>query len=428
MDKQRIIVIGAGASGMLAAGRAAEKGSAVLLLEKMEQPGKKILVSGKTRCNLTNSRDLDDFILAFGPNGRFLYPAFNRFFRDDLRDLLQKYGLDTKEERGGRIFAATDDARDVVKALSAYLVDNGVQLFTGTAVKSIDCRGGKAMGVVTDKDYFTAGAVILAAGGSSWPVTGSTGDGYQIAAALGHNIVRLRPALVPLVVQDPTLARSMQGVILKNVRLTAYRSRPEEIDGLRAWKNIIDTQMGEMIFTHFGIGGPIVLRMSLDIVDAIAEGPVSVAVDLKPALKTDQLILRLQRDFDNLGKRSFQNILRELLPQQMIEPVVKLSGIPAGKPGHQINAGERDRLAALVKSLRFQIKKALPLSAAMVTAGGISLAEINPRTMASKLYRGLYFCREVMDIDADTGGYNLQAAFSTGYAAGESAAEFVRQS
>jgi predicted Rossmann fold flavoprotein len=289
-------------------------------------------------------------------------------------------------------------------------------------------QDGHVAGVATDKGEYSARSVILAAGGASWPATGSTGDGYRIAAVLGHTIVKLRPALVPLVVEELELAKSMQGVSLKNVRLTAYPCRAEEIEQPRAWKHIIDTRMGGMLFTHFGIGGPIVLQMSLDIVDALENGPVSIAIDLKPALKLDQLKIRLQRDFDSHSKMTYQHILTELLPHKMIDPVVKLSGVAAGKPGHQITAVERDKLAGLVKALSFNIKGPLPLSAAMVTAGGVSLQEIDPRTMASKLVKGLYFCGEVMDIDADTGGYNLQAAFSTGYVAGESAAAFIQQS
>jgi predicted Rossmann fold flavoprotein len=426
MTKQQTIIIGAGAGGLLAAGSAAHQGAEVLVLEKMNQPGKKILISGKTRCNLTNSRDLADFILAYGPNGRFLYPAFHRFFREDLLACLVKYGVETKEERGGRIFPASDNAQDVVKALLRRLTESGAKLLTGVKATAIRCHKGQVEAVLTDKGEYPAGAVILATGGSSWPATGSTGDGYRIAQELGHTIVKLRPALVPLVVEEVELARSMQGVSLKNVRLTAYHCRAAEIDQPRSGKKIIDSRLGEMLLTHFGIGGPITLQMSLDIVDALAKGPVSVAIDLKPALEHEDLIIRLQRDFDNYSKRAFQNILKELLPHKMIEPVMKLSGIPAEKPGHQINAAERDKLATLVKSLRFNIKSPLPLSAAMVTAGGVALPEIDPRTMGSRLIKGLYFCGEVMDINADTGGYNLQAAFSTGCVAGESAAAFSR--
>jgi predicted Rossmann fold flavoprotein len=421
MAGKQVVVIGAGAGGMMAAGRAAEQRAQVLLLEKMEQPGKKILISGKTRCNLTNACDLEDFILCYGPNGRFLYSAFNRFFRDELLAFMKNFGIETKVERGGRIFPASDDAADVVRALTRYLTDYKVKLQLRNRVTAILTSDQKVIAVKTASTEYPASAVILAAGGSSFPITGSTGDGYRLAQSVGHTIVKLRPALVPLVVEEIDLARSMQGVSLKNVRLTAYQCRTDEISLPKSWQKIIDSRMGEMMLTHFGIGGPITLQMSLDIVDALEKGPVSIAVDLKPALKLDDLQLRLQRDFDAFSKRSFQNILKELLPQKMIHPVVSLSGIPADKPGHQINARERDKLAELVKSLRFNIKGPLPLSAAMVTAGGVSLKEIDPRTMESRLVKGLYFCGEVMDIDADTGGYNLQAAFSTGFVAGDSA-------
>jgi hypothetical protein len=422
MKKKQVIVIGAGASGMMAAGRAAENGTLVLLLEKMVTPGRKILISGKTRCNLTNSGELEDFISAYGSNGRFLYGAFNRFFRDDLLEFMRRYGVETKTERGGRIFPSSDDAADVVRALLTYLHEFGVELRTNNKVTSITVNEGKVTGVQTDKGHFPADAVILAVGGSSFPATGSSGDGFRMASELGHTIVKLRPGLVPLTVKEVELAKRMQGVSLKNVRLTAYRCRSSEIDDSRSGKSVIDTRMGEMMLTHFGLGGPLTLLMSLKIVDAMDNGPVSVAIDLKPALKLDQLELRLQRDFNAYSKRTFQNLLKELLPQKMIETIVQLSDIPADKPGHQINAKERNKLAKLLKSLRFDIKGSLPLSAAMVTAGGVSLKEIDPQTMASKLVKGLYFCGEVMDIDADTGGFNLQAAFSTGFVAGECAA------
>jgi len=426
MESKRIIVIGAGAAGMMAAGRAAERGAEVLLLEKMKQPGKKILISGKTRCNLTNARELEDFITAYGANGRFLYSALHRFFRDELLAFLKYYDVETKTERGGRIFPASDDARDVVRALEHYMTDYRVEVRMSTPVKAIIVEDGKVIGVRTEKAEYPAEAVILAAGGASWPATGSTGDSYRIAEALGHTIVKLRPGLVPLVVQDVELAKSMQGVSLKNVRLSAYRCRAEEIDSVSAKKTMIENRMGEMMLTHFGIGGPVTLQMSLAIVDALGKGPVSVAIDLKPALDMKQLQNRLQRDFDTHSKRTLNNILKELLPQKMIDPVVKLSGIFPEKQGYQINSEERDRLARLLKSLRFNIKSPLPLSVAMVTAGGVSLKEIDPRTMASRLIKGLYFCGEVIDIDADTGGYNLQAAFSTGYVAGERAAESLK--
>ncbi len=437
MQNINVIVIGAGAGGMMAAGRAAELGARVLLLEKMGQPGKKILISGKTRCNLTNSRELDDFIGMYGPNGRFLYSAFRRFFRDDLIAFFERYGVKTKIERGGRIFPVSDNASDVVKALQGYLSATGVRMDRDQVI-GIQVTEGKVVNVHTEKDTYQAAAVILATGGASFPATGSTGDGYQISRDIGHTIVPLRPALVPLVVREIQLAKSMQGVSLRNVRLTAYQCKADQIDsmpqpktdsgrgtGRKAPKGpLIESRMGEMMMTHFGIGGPVTLQMSLAITDALKAGPVSVAIDLKPALTEKQLESRLQRDFDQHGKRGYRHLLAGLLPQKMIEPFIEMSRIPANKRGSQIDAEDRKRLASLLKSLCFNIEKTLPLNSAMVTAGGVSLKEIDPRTMASRLIDGLYFCGEVMDIDADTGGYNLQAAFSTGYVAGEEAANY----
>ena len=440
-SENRIVVVGGGASGMLAAGRAAELGARVLLIEKTNSPGKKILISGKTRCNLTNAKDIDDFIAQFGDNGRFLYGAFHRFFRDDLLALMERYGVPTKTERGGRVFPASDDAGDVVRALEKYIADGGVEMRTVARVTGIVVENGRATSVRTAQGTYRAKAVILATGGASYPGTGSTGDGYRMAAALGHTIVKLRPALVPLVVEEIERAKSMQGVSLRNVHLTAFQCRAEEIDasltpasdvgrgirGKKARPPVIESRMGEALFTHFGIGGPVTLRMSLAIVDALEKGPASVSIDLKPALGAQQLRRRLQRDFDTFSKRGLRSILKGLLPQKMIDPFVTMSGIPAEKVGSQITAEEREGLLGLLKSLRFNIKSALPMAVAMVTAGGVSLKEIDPRTMASRLVEGLFFCGEVMDIDADTGGFNLQAAFSTGYVAGESAAEFTSQ-
>lgn len=439
MINKQVIVIGAGASGMMAAGRAAELGAKVLLLEKMKRPGKKILISGRTRCNLTNTRGLDDFISMYGPNGRFLYNAFYRYFHDDLLPFLKRYGVETKGEPDGRIFPISDDASDVVKAFKQYLADYRVQIHTDVRATGIQVEVGHVTGVQTEQGIYPAAAVILATGGASYPSTGSTGDGYRIAEAVGHTITRLRPALVPLVVQEVQLARSMQGVSLRNVRLTAYECRANEIDPLltptrdvgrgtghdKAPGPIIESRRGEMMITHFGISGPITLQMSLAIVDALGKGPVSVSIDLQPHLSEKQLHQLLQHDFELHSKRGFKRIISDLLPRKMVEPFVEMTGIPPDKPLNQISAEERKQLISLLKSLRFNIKGPLSLAAAMVTAGGVSLKEIDPRTMASRLVAGLYFCGEVMDLDADTGGYNLQAAFSTGYVAGEESAAFV---
>jgi hypothetical protein len=441
MLHKTVIVIGAGASGMMAAGRAAESGAVVLLLEKTAEPGKKILISGKTRCNLTNSKELDEFITMYGVNGNFLYHAFSHYFRKDLLEFLSRYGVETKTERGGRIFPVSDNAQDVVGAFKRYLSDNKVQIKTGVSVDKILVEQGCIAGVQAGAKTFPATAVILAAGGASYPATGSTGDGYKLASAVGHTIIKLRPALVPLVVEEIERAKSMQGVSLHNVRLTAWHCTAGEIDitktpikdtrrgipGKRPQAPIIESRMGDMMFTHFGIGGPVTLQMSLAVVDALEHGFVSVTIDLKPALSQKELEKRLQRDFDNFGKRSYHNILKEILPQKLIQPFLKMTGIPAEKYGNEITAEERGRLLALLKGLRFNIKSSLPMTVAMVTAGGISLKEIDPKTMGSRLVKGLYFSGEVMDIDAETGGYNLQAAFSTGYMAGESAADYVRE-
>jgi predicted flavoprotein YhiN len=433
-----VIVVGGGAAGLMAAGRAAESGARVLLLEKTDNCGKKIMVSGKTRCNLTNAAELEDFISMYGINGRFLYSAFHRFFRPELLALLESYGLTTKVERGGRIFPVSDDAHDVVRALEKYLHDGKVRIEVNTKVIAARKKDALFMEVQTSQSKHLAKAVILATGGATWPQTGSAGDGYQIGGRLGHNIVALKPALVPLVVEEIDLACAMQGVSLRNVRATAFQGNAREVDAAltpavdygRGEKKsprppVIESRFGEMLFTHFVLGGPIILLMSLAVVEALKNGPVSILIDLKPALTRQQLRLRLQKDFDKSGKRKISSIIKEFLPGKMVDPFMTLTCLDPEKQAHQITAPEKENIIELTKALRFNIKSALPLASAIVTAGGISLDEIDPRTMASRLIPGLYFCGEIMDIDADTGGYNLQAAFSTGYIAGESAADYA---
>jgi predicted flavoprotein YhiN len=436
-----IIVVGGGAAGLMAAGRAAQLGAGVLLLEKTASCGKKILVSGKTRCNLTNSAELKDFISMYGNNGRFLFSAFHNYFRPELLDFLSNYGLSTKVERGGRIFPVSDDSHDVVRVFKKYLAANKVQIRLNTTVTGITIQDSAVCGVKTQNGNYHCKAVILATGGSTWPSTGSTGDGYKISAELGHNIVKLKPALVPLIVHEQKLAQSMQGVSLRNVRATAFQGKAAAVDSAltpdcsygRGEKKsprppVIESRFGEMIFTHFGLGGPIILLMSLSVVEALEKDPVSILIDLKPALTREQLHKRLQKDLDKSSKKKISSIMKEYLPSKMIEPFIELTGIDKEKLAHQITALEREKIIELLKALRFNIKSSLALEKAIVTAGGVSLTEIDPRTMASKLIDGLYFCGEVMDIDADTGGYNLQAAFSTGYVAGEKSAEYVTSS
>jgi predicted flavoprotein YhiN len=435
-----VIVVGGGAAGLMAAGRAAQIGSSVLLLEKTDSCGKKILVSGKTRCNLTNSAELKNFISMYGENGRFLFSAFHNFFRPELLDFFNNHGLATKVERGGRLFPVSDDAHDVVRVFQKYLAENKVQIKLNSKVIEVIIKDNAVCGVKTQNGNYRCKAVILAAGGATWPSTGSTGDGYKISAALGHKIVKLKPALVPLIVKEQKLAQSMQGVSLRNVRATAFQGEADSIDsaitpdcvyGRGERKSprppVIESRFGEMLFTHFGLGGPIILLMSLSVVEAMGKGPVSILIDLKPALTRKQLHKRLQRDMDNSSKRKIAGIIKEYLPSKMIEPFIEQTGIDKEKLAHQITASEREKVVEVLKALRFNIKSTLSLEKAIVTAGGVALDEIDQRTMASKLITGLYFCGEVMDIDADTGGYNLQAAFSTGYLAGEKAAEYVNK-
>ncbi len=427
---------------MMAAGRAAEVGAQVLVLEKMARPGEKIYITGKSRCNLTNSKDMNDFITMYGTNGSFLYRAFHSFFRNDLIAFLANYGVETKTERGGRIFPTSDRAADVVDAFTRYMADKGVELRTQIRVSGIRIKDDHVLGVDTDRGFSPAGAVIVATGGATWPGTGSSGDGYRMAEKIGHTVVKLRPALIPLVVDEVSLAKSMQGVALRNVRLTAFSCLKDEINplltpntdvgrgvsGKRPRKPVIESRFGEMMFTHFGIGGPVTLLMSLAVVDALEKGPVSVSIDLKPALSREQLHQRIQGDLNLHGKRSWRKIVAGLLPESMVSPFIHLLGLDPEKPAHQAGAVERKMVVSLLKSMCFQIKSPLPLSSAIVTAGGVSLPEIDPRTMASRRISGLYFCGEVLDIDADTGGYNLQAAFSMGFVAGQEAASYAMKS
>lgn len=410
-----IIVVGGGASGMMAAGRAGELGAPVLLLEKTPKLGNKLRITGKGRCNLTNVAQWEDFIAHFGANGRFLYGAFSRFFVDDLRAFFADRGVPTVVERGGRVFPASNDAGQVADALVGYLRQGNVALRRRTPVSALVVEGGRVVGVESQGRVFRGRAVIVATGGASYPGTGSTGDGYALLAAVGHTIVPPHPALVPLEVAEPFVC-SLQGLSLRNVRATLL------VDG-----RPLRSEFGEMLFTRTGLSGPIILTMSKQAGEAVGRGRVEASIDLKPALTDDELDARLRRDLDEHGRRSFQRILQGLLPRLLIPAFIELTGIPAEKRGHQITAAERRRLFDLLRDLRFTITGTRPIGEAIVTAGGVRVDELDPRTMASRLVSGLYCCGEVIDVDADTGGYNLQAAFSTGYLAGQSAAQMVVQ-
>ena len=418
MKKYDVIVIGGGASGLMAAGKAASNGADTLLLEKMNRPARKLLITGKGRCNLTNVAPLDEFISHFGETGKFLRPSFSEFFSNDLIDFLKKRNIETITERGGRVFPKDGDARHIAGSLINWVTENGVTIQNQSPVESLITGNGYIQGVIIKNPDGTSTklhskSVIIATGGTSYPATGSSGEGYILAEKTGHKIVKVRPALVPLVTEGDT-AKKLQGVSLKNVAVRVY------IDGKRKGEGF-----GEMLFTHFGLSGPVILTLSGEIVDALEEKKkVEVSIDLKPALDDTKLDNRLQRDIKENSKKKFGTVLKELLPMKMIDVCAQLTGISSEKPANQITAEERTRLRLWLKDFRFKIKGHRSFSEAIITAGGVNTREINPSTMESKLVKGLFFAGEVMDISADTGGYNLQAAFSTGMLAGRCAAEF----
>lgn len=409
------MIIGGGPAGLMAAGKSSASGINTLLLEKMPQTGSKLRITGKGRCNLSNTADLQDFIKHFGRDGRFLHQAFARFFRQELLDFLMSIDIKTRTERGGRIFPVSEDAIEVTEKLTGWALNQGVEIKTGIAIDSITINNDRITGVIDKSgEMIPAQAVILATGGSSFSHTGSSGDGYRMAAELGHTIVPLRPALVPIKIKG-NICKRLQGLSLRNVNASV----------LKNGKKVFD-DFGEMMFTHFGLSGPIILTMSGKIVDALrAKERVEISIDLKPALDNEKLDARLLREIDAHGKQHFRSLLKKLLPQKMIAVIANLSNIPLDKSCHQITSEERNRLLALLKDLRLEVSGHLPLDAAMVTAGGVSLKEVDARSMQSKLISGLYFAGEVLDLAADTGGFNLQAAFSTGWLAGISAANSI---
>jgi len=411
---KKIIVVGGGAAGLMAAASAAEHGAAVTVLEKMPAPGRKLLITGKGRCNATNAADVKTIIDNIPGNGNFLYSALNAFSNRDLMAWLEERGVPLKTERGGRVFPVSDKAGDVVAAFTRTLAALDVAVITGQPVKKVTVAEGRARGVVTaDGREWPADAVIIATGGASYPGTGSSGDGYRIAAALGHAVTPLRPSLVPLEVAEDWVV-DLQGLTLKNVAVTA-------VSGGRK----LAEEFGELLFTHFGLSGPVILSLSNPVAAALRRSPggeILIVINLKPALNADVLDKRLQRDFAKFARKQFKNSLGELLPARLVPVIVDLSHIDPDKPVHQITREERVRLAGLLQQLTFTVTGTRPLAEAIVTAGGVSTKEINPATMASRLISGLYFAGEVIDVDGYTGGFNLQAAFSTGYVAGRAAA------
>lgn len=407
MNTKNVIVVGGGPAGIMAAGIAAHRGNKVVLLEKNDRLGKKLLISGKGRCNITNDTDIEGLIENTPGNGNFLYSAFYTFSNQDLISFINELGLETKVERGGRVFPVSDSARDVVSALMRFLNKNNVKIMTGSPVRNIIYQNDKVSGVVlTDGTVLEADSVVLAVGGMSYPGTGSTGDGYEMAKKLGHTVTPLKPSLVPLVTGEEWV-KDLQGLSLKNISVSFKNSRGKEIY----------SDFGEMIFTHFGVSGPVILSASRHLL-AYDFKDITLSVDLKPALSEEKLDERVQRDFEKYSRKQYKNSLDELLPQKLIPVVIELSSIDPYKPVHQITKEERKRLVALLKRLEVTIAAARPIKEAIVTAGGIKTNEINPSTMESRKIKGLYFAGEIIDVDAYTGGFNLTIAFSTGYLAG----------
>jgi len=411
---KKIVIIGAGPAGMMAAITAAAQGAAVTLLEKKERVGRKLSITGKGRCNLTTAVGQADLIRGFPGNGRFLYSAFNEFSNRDLIAWFEQRGLKTKVERGSRVFPESDQAEEVVAVLYKALQQAGVKILTGCEVQKVEIKNQHVTGVDCRQGRQTADAVIITTGGMSYPGTGSTGDGYRWAAEAGHSIVEPRPGLVPLLVREDWV-HELQGLSLKNTRAVAYDAQGKKIN----------EDMGELLFTHFGLSGPIILSMSRDIGEYLYRHhqAVKLELDLKPALSEEKLDERVQRDLEKYSRKMFKNALDDLLPGKMIGVIIRLSGIDPGKPCHQISRSERLGLVQLLKHLPLTVYGTRPIAEAIVTAGGVNVKEIDPRTMQSRIVQGLFLAGEVLDVDGYTGGYNLQAAFSTGYVAGKCAAQ-----
>jgi predicted Rossmann fold flavoprotein len=404
---KKVVIIGAGAAGMMAAGKAAERGCDVTLLEKNTMPGRKILISGKGRCNITNNTDIEGLIENIPGNGSFLYSALYTFSNSDLIEFFNNNGLPTKVERGERVFPVSDRAKDVVEALRRYMERKNVRLLTEAPVILVITKGNAVSGVLTaDKSEYPCDSLIIATGGLSYPGTGSTGDGYILARKLGHTVTALKPSLVPLLTGEKWVGE-LQGLSLKNVEVTLINKNGKKVY----------TDFGEMLFTHFGVSGPVILSASRHILD-YGYKDVKLHIDLKPALTHEKLDERIQRDFEKYSRKQFKNSLEDLLPQKLIPVVTMLSRIAPDKFINQVTKDERRNLVKLLKDLELTITGSRPVTEAIVTSGGISTDEINPSTMESKIVKGLFFAGEVIDVDGYTGGFNLTIAFSTGYLAG----------
>ena len=417
----KTVIIGGGPAGMMSAISAAENRSPkdeVIIVEKMNMLGKKLLITGKGRCNITSSLEMEDFIKNTPGNGMFLYSSFQQFTNKDIINFLKKQGLEVKEERGSRIFPITDKSTDVLNCFINRLKELKVKIYLNENVEQIITQKTeeeqKVIGIKTNKRKIEADKVILATGGKSYPLTGSTGEGYKMAKELGHTITEIKPSLVPLETYE--VEKELQGLSLKNVKIQLKDTSK---------KRIIYEDFGEMIFTHFGVSGPTILSSSAHLVryknieNLFKERKIILKIDLKPALSEEKLNDRILRDFEEEKNKQFKNSLNKLLPQKMINSVIKKSKIDPQKQVNTITKQERTRLIEVLKGFELEIKKFRPIEEAIITSGGIKIKEINPKTMESKKVKGLYFAGEIIDVDSYTGGFNLQIAYSTGYVAGK---------
>ena len=417
LNEHKIIVIGGGAAGLMAAGRAAECGAQVLIVEKMKQVARKLCITGKGRCNITNTAEMGVFIDHFPVTGQFLRPAFSTLFNKGLVSFFEDNGLKCVTERGGRVFPASGKAPDVKASLMRWLCSLGVTIRTDVAVSRLLTENGRVAGVIAGGQSIIADAVILATGGKSYPATGSTGDGYRLAKAVGHRIVPLRPALVPLETAGRFTGR-MNDLNLRNIQVDLI------VDGKQKSR-----QFGELVFASFGVTGPTILTLSTLAVDALDAGrKVALLLDLKPALDEQKLDARLVRDFTKRSHEPMSSVLRGLLPRSLVPVCLGMTHIRRERKPSEMKVEERRRLGNWLKNFPLEVTGYRPFSEAIVTAGGIDIGEVDPRTVESRKVAGLYLAGEVLDIQGDTGGYNLQAAFSTGWLAGESAARSEKKS
>ena len=412
----KVIVIGGGPAGMMSAISSAENGNEVILLEKMQSLGRKLLITGKGRCNITSSLDIQEFIKNTPGNGMFLYSCYKNYNNEDIINFLREQGLEVKEERGNRVFPITDKSQDVLKCFTKKLKDLNVKINYDSRVEKIIINNdNKVIGVKVNGQIIDGDKVILATGGKSYPLTGSTGDGYKLAKDLGHKITNIKPSLVPLETYDKEMHKELQGLSLRNVGIKLIDKEN---------KKTIYEDFGEMLFTHFGVSGPTILSSSAHLVryknieEKLANKKIFLTIDLKPALSMEKLDQRILRDFEELKNKQFKNSLNKLLPQKLIKVIIEKSKIDPEKKVNEVTKEERKRICFLLKNFEVVIKSFRPIEEAIITSGGISIKEINPKTMESKLVKGLYFAGEIIDVDSYTGGFNLQISYSTGYTAG----------